>query len=135
MSLEAGCRLLMIKYCLGTLLLNTSGEMGCEAVTNGWWPLGLLGGLIPTGGSDILAPIDRTGMRSGGPGEWLTQAGELVLRGDGMTYDSRGPLEPQARPRTFSMANVRHLGVTVVQLSSWPCVSAGREAVGLHSFI
>lgn len=47
----------MIKYCLGTLLLNTCGEMGCEAVTNGWWPLGLLGGLVPTGGSDSLAPV------------------------------------------------------------------------------
>lgn len=87
----------MIKYCLGSLLLNTSGEMGCEAVTDGWWPLGPLGGLVPTGGSDSLLPI----VRSGGPGKWVTQAGELLLRGDGMTYDSRAPLEPQTRPRTF----------------------------------
>jgi hypothetical protein len=45
----------MIKYCLGALLLNTSGEMGCEAVTDGWWPLGPFSGLVPTGGSDRLA--------------------------------------------------------------------------------
>lgn len=50
----------MIKYCLGPRLLNTSGEMGCEAITSGWWPWGPLGGLVPTGGSDILAPVGRS---------------------------------------------------------------------------
>lgn len=73
MSLEAGCWLITGDQVLpGALLLNTSGEMGCEAVTDGWWPLGPFCGLVPTGGSDSLPPTPRVqgggaeGQESGG---------------------------------------------------------------------